>query len=251
MKVAIVIPARLGSTRLPRKMLLAETGKTLLEHTFRAAQSSQAAQKILIATDDVAIAQTAASFGAEAILTDPSHQSGTERVAEVARRLTDCDLIVNLQGDEPEMDSGAIDQAIGVFREFPEALVSTVACPIRDRRLLDDPSCVKVVLDHRGRALYFSRSWIPHPRQWHDDMLTSDPPIFLQHLGLYVYRREFLLSFADLAASPLERCESLEQLRVLQAGHAIWVTVVAHSSKGIDTPEDYQAFVTRYRQRHG
>ncbi|HMP80415.1 MAG TPA: 3-deoxy-manno-octulosonate cytidylyltransferase [Pirellulaceae bacterium] len=243
----MVIPARLGSTRLPRKMLLAETGMTLLEHTYRSAKTSLTAERVVIATDDASIVQVAEGFGADAVLTDLAHQSGTERVAEVAHGLSGFDLVVNLQGDEPEMAGEVIDKAVEVFQQ-PDVQVSTVACPIRERALLDDPSCVKVVLDHQGRALYFSRSVIPYPRQWDDSLLSDDRPVYLQHLGLYVYRRDFLTSFAKLPDSPLARCESLEQLRVLQAGHSIRVALVSHSSKGIDTPEDYAAFVSRFRQ---
>ncbi len=245
MKTLIVIPARLGSTRLARKMLLRETGKTLIEHTYLAAKNCRLADRVIIATDDQEIYQAARGFNAEVEMTSADHLSGTDRVAEVASRHHDMELIVNLQGDEPEMASSAVDLAIEQMQHH-DVPVSTVACPIHDRSLLDDASCVKVVLSHSGRALYFSRSAIPHPRNWDDRWLAvGEPPRFLQHLGIYVYRRDFLLAFSQLPESPAEKTESLEQLRVLQAGHAIQVAISAHSSKGIDTPEDYQAFVKR------
>jgi 3-deoxy-manno-octulosonate cytidylyltransferase (CMP-KDO synthetase) len=178
-------------------------------------------------------------------MTNPNHTSGTDRIAEASAAAPECDLIVNLQGDEPEMNPAAIDQAIDLLRRSPAADAATVVCPIRERAVLDDPACVKVVLRHDGRALYFSRSPIPHPRQWSPDLLEREPPLFWQHLGLYVYRRDFLRRFSDLPASSLEQTEMLEQLRILQAGGEIVVAIVEKQPKGIDTPEDYRAFVSR------
>lgn len=245
MRTAIVIPARLGSTRLPEKMLLAETGKSLVQHTWEAAASARRADAVIIATDSERIAAAARGFGAAVEMTDPAHQSGTDRVAEVASRHPDFDLWVNLQGDEPEMAAANIDLAVEKIHADAAVPVSTVACPLRERVALDDPAVVKVVLDRNGRALYFSRSPIPHPRQFDPAMLTAEPPVWLQHLGLYVYRREFLLGFARLPASHLEKTEVLEQLRVLQAGYPMAVAVAPTGSRGIDTPADYAAFVSR------
>lgn len=246
-KAAIVIPARLGSTRLARKMLLRDTGRTLLEHTYRAAAACQLVDRVIVATDSEEIRDEVVRFGGQAQMTRADHTSGTDRVAEVAASLDDVDLIVNLQGDEPEMASKVVDQAIAILREHRDVSVSTAACPIRELALLDDPSCVKVVVDHAGRALYFSRSPIPHPRQPYPEMVEESPPKYWQHLGIYVYRKPFLLGFSQLPESPAEKLESLEQLRVLQAGHPILVAYTDHSSKGIDTPEDYAAFVARQR----
>ena len=245
MKTAIIIPARLQSTRLPRKMLLAETGRPLILHTVEAARRCRLANRVLVATDDREILESVQRFGAEAVMTDPEHTSGTDRIAEAAASVADCDLIVNLQGDEPEMNPEAVDKAIDLLRRSPAADAATVVCPIRERAVLDDPACVKVVLRHDGRALYFSRSPIPHPRNWGPDLLDREPPLFWQHLGLYVYRREFLNKFPGLPASALEQTEMLEQLRILQAGGEIVVAIVEKQAKGIDTAEDYRAFVSR------
>ena len=245
MKTAIIIPARLQSTRLPRKMLLAETGRPLILHTVEAARRCRLADRVLVATDDREILEAVQRFGAEAVMTDPEHTSGTDRIAEAAASVADCDLIVNLQGDEPEMNPEAVDKAIDLLRRSTAADAATVVCPIRERAVLDDPACVKVVLRHDGRALYISRSPIPHPRNWSPDLLDREPPLFWQHLGLYVYRREFLNKFSGLPASALERTEMLEQLRILQAGGEIVVAIVEKQAKGIDTAEDYRAFVSR------
>jgi 3-deoxy-manno-octulosonate cytidylyltransferase (CMP-KDO synthetase) len=180
-------------------------------------------------------------------LTDPNARSGTDRVAEVADRLPNVDIFVNVQGDEPEIRGEAIDFAIELLQSHPDAPMSTLATPIRNREQLNDPACVKVVFNNHGRAMYFSRSPIPHAREWDDGLLTANPPHFFQHIGLYAYRREFLLRFARLPQSRLEHLEKLEQLRVLDAGIEILVGVVQDSTIGIDTPADYQAFVSRCR----
>lgn len=245
LKTAIIIPARLQSTRLPRKMLLADTGRPLIQHTVEAARQCRLADRVLVATDDREILEAVFKFGGEAVLTDQAHTSGTDRIAEAAAAVPDCDLIVNLQGDEPEMNPRAVDQAIELLRETPSADAATVVCPIRERAVLEDPACVKVVLRHDGRALYFSRSPIPYARTWSDELLTRQPPIYWQHLGLYVYRREFLQRFSGLPDSFLETTEMLEQLRILQAGGEIVVAAVEKQAKGIDTSEDYRAFVSR------
>jgi 3-deoxy-manno-octulosonate cytidylyltransferase (CMP-KDO synthetase) len=242
----IIIPARLASSRLPRKLLLRETGKSLLQHTYEAAQQATRPVGICVATDHQEIFDEVWAFGGRAEMTDPAAASGTDRVAEVARRLSDVDIVVNLQGDEPELSGRAIDRAIQLLEENPEAVMSTLATPIRSRHQLDDPACVKVVFDHRGRALYFSRSPIPCPRQSGDSLLSAQPPRFHQHIGLYAYRRQFLLRLAEMPPSRLEELEKLEQLRVLEAGHEILVAVVDQPSLGIDTPADYRAFVQRY-----
>ncbi len=241
----IVIPARLASTRLPRKLLLRETGKSLIRHTYEAALQARCPLGVCVATDHREILDEVRSFGGDARMTDPGAASGTDRVAEVARGMDDADIIVNVQGDEPELSGGAIDLAVGLLEGDLEAVMSTLATPIRSRRRLEDPACVKVVFDRRGRALYFSRSPIPHARTWDDSLLTAEPPHFYQHIGLYAYRREFLLKLAGMGPSDLEDLEKLEQLRVLEAGHAITVGVVDEPTIGIDTPDDYRAFVER------
>jgi 3-deoxy-manno-octulosonate cytidylyltransferase (CMP-KDO synthetase) len=243
----VVIPARLASTRLPRKLLLAETGKTLLEHTYEAASGAVKPLGLVVAADHEEIAAAVRAFGGQVRMTSPTCASGTDRVAEVARQL-DADILVNVQGDEPELPGASIDRAIELLEENPDMVMSTLATPIRTRAVLDDPSCVKVVFDHRGRALYFSRSAIPHAREWRDELLLADPPHFFLHVGLYAYRRDFLLRLAELPRTPLEKLENLEQLRVLENGYSIAVGVIDEPTVGIDTPEDYRAFVRRRRE---
>ena len=170
---------------------------------------------------------------------------GTDRVAEVARILSDFDVFVNVQGDEPEIAPDAIDLAVAMLEANPHAVMSTLATPIRSRSQLEDRACVKVVCNQAGAAMYFSRSPIPCVRDWDEALLSHSPPHFLQHVGLYAYRREFLLRLAQLPPSPLEQLEKLEQLRVLAAGYTILVGVIDHAARGIDTPEDYRAFVSR------
>ena len=241
----IVIPARMASTRLPRKMLLRETGKTLIQHTYEAACRARRPVGVCIATDHEEIFREVERFGGQVQMTDPALPSGTDRVAEVARRHPEIDILVNVQGDEPELSGDAIDQVIRLLEANPSAVMSTLATPIRQRAKLEDPACVKVVFDSRGRAMYFSRSPIPFARQWHDCLLEENPPHFHQHLGLYAYRREFLLRLAQMPPSPIENLEKLEQLRVLEGGYEILVGVVDEPTIGIDTEADYRAFVER------
>jgi len=240
----IVIPARIHSTRLPRKLLLRETGKSLIQHTYESARRAARPCGICVATDHQEIFDEVRSFGGRAVMTNPEAASGTDRVAEVARAL-DCDVVVNVQGDEPEIAGRSIDLAIELLERNPSAAMSTLATPIRSRRQLEDPACVKVVFDCGGRAMYFSRSVVPHPREWDDALLTQAPACFHQHVGLYAYRREFLLRLAEMPPSRLEKLERLEQLRVLEAGGSILVGVVDEPTFGIDTPEDYRAFVKK------
>jgi 3-deoxy-manno-octulosonate cytidylyltransferase (CMP-KDO synthetase) len=185
-------------------------------------------------------------------MTDPNAKSGTDRVAEAAATLPDADIIVNVQGDEPEIAGTTIDRAIQLLLDNPDAVMSTVAAPIRTRQPLEDTACVKVVFDAKGRALYFSRSIIPHPRGGlQEEHLMQSPPLFYQHIGLYAYRREFLSQLSRLPQSEAEKAESLEQLRVLHHGYSIMIGVVDEATVGIDTPEDYRKFVERHRHRSG
>ncbi len=250
LRSAIVIPARLKSTRLPRKLLLRQTGRSLIQHTYEAAQRATKPLGICVACDDREIFAEVCSFGGRAVMTDPNVASGTDRVAEVARQMTDVDIVVNVQGDEPEIAGRSIDLAVDMLEKAPDAVMSTLATPIRSRGQLEDPACVKVVFDSCGRAIYFSRSPIPHPRHWDDALLAADPPHFYQHVGLYAYRRDFLLRIAELPQPGIERVECLEQLRVLYAGYSILVDVVDEPTFGIDTPADYEAFVRKWHQRH-
>ena len=241
----IVIPARLQSTRLPRKMLLRETGKPLIQHTYEAASKAVKATGVCVATDHEDISREVEEFGGRFKMTSPAAASGTDRVAEVARDMPGVDVFVNVQGDEPEVEPDSIDHVITLLEKDPESSMATLATPIRDRRILEDPNCVKVVLNELGQAMYFSRSPIPFARNWSDALLYSEPPTFLLHLGIYAYRRNFLLDFASRPSARVEDLEKLEQLRVLAAGHKIAVGIVNTAAPGIDTAEDYRAFVRR------
>ena len=238
-----VIPARLASTRLPRKLLLAETGRPLLQYTYEAALRAKSLSDVLIAADSPEIVAAARQFGARCELTG-EHQSGTDRIAEVVRRTCpDADVIVNIQGDEPDIDPSNIDLAVNLLRTNPRAQMSTLAATIRTREQLEATSCVKVVCAADGRALYFSRHPIPFVRDVDpSQLLTADSPWRL-HIGLYAYRREFLLDLTRLPSSKLEQLEKLEQLRALEAGATILVGHVARHAAGIDTPDDYTRFV--------
>lgn len=241
----IVIPARLASTRLPEKLLLRETGKTVLQHTFEAASQARRPTGITIAVDCEKLRREVEAFGGEALMTDPNLPSGTDRVAVAAAQMPEVDIFVNVQGDEPEITPEAIDMVADLLENHPQAQVATLAAAIRDRERLEDPACVKVVRDDNKRALYFSRSPIPHARSWEPSLLNADPPVFLQHIGIYAYRRDFLMRLSTLPPSPLEQLEKLEQLRFLHAGCQILVGVIDHAPKGIDTPTDYRSFVRR------
>jgi 3-deoxy-manno-octulosonate cytidylyltransferase (CMP-KDO synthetase) len=204
---------------------------------------------VCVATDHEEIFGEVQRFGGQVLMTDPALPSGTDRVAEVARRRPEIDLFVNVQGDEPELAGEAIDQVVQLLEQNPRAVMATLATPIRTREKLLDPACVKVVFDARGRAMYFSRSQIPFARQWDDRLLNDDPPHFYQHIGLYAYRRDFLLGLAQMPTSALENLEKLEQLRVLEAGHEILLCVIDEPTIGIDTEADYRAFVERVLAR--
>lgn len=247
-RACVVIPARMHSTRLPGKMLLRETGRSLVEHTHAAAMRARRPAAVVVATDHEAIAEEVRRFGGTAVMTSPDHASGSDRLAEVAERSPGYDVFVNLQGDEPEIDPAAIDGVIEQLTADPGASVATLAAPMHDPERVRDPANVKVVFDNEGRALYFSRSPIPFVRDA-GEAAASETPLFHHHVGIYAYRREFLLRLRELPPSPLEQVEKLEQLRVLQAGETIRVGVIPTAAAGIDTAADYAAFVSRCCRR--
>ena len=248
MRTAIVIPARYRSSRLPGKPLLRATGKYLVQHVYEQALRSRTAEDVVIATDDPRIVAAVARFGGKSVMTSRKHHSGTDRVAEAARNL-DCDIVVNLQGDEPLVDPACLDLLPQLLARDPAAKMATLAVPITDPETYRNPNCVKVACDARGRALYFSRSPIPAVRDGVPDF-GSRPARFLHHVGLYAYRRDALLELAAPPPHPLEEAEKLEQLRALAAGWAVQVGVVGHAGgRGVDTPEDYDRFVAAYRAR--
>jgi 3-deoxy-manno-octulosonate cytidylyltransferase (CMP-KDO synthetase) len=234
----IVIPARYGSTRLPGKPLLEIAGKPMLQWVHERA-SACLAREVLIATDDERIMQLAAGFGATAILTSRDHASGTDRIAEVAASCgwPDDEVVVNLQGDEPGMPEELIEQVASLLSERRQADIATLATPVRDRDEYFDPNAVKVVTDHEGRALYFSRAPIP----WYRDQAGIEGPVIgaRRHLGLYAYRVSALRRLAALGPAPLERAEQLEQLRALAHGLCIVVGEAARRpGPDVNTAED-------------
>jgi 3-deoxy-manno-octulosonate cytidylyltransferase (CMP-KDO synthetase) len=247
MKTVIIIPARYASSRLPGKPLLRQTGKYLVQHVYERASQARQANRVIVATDDSRIAAAVRSFSGEVVMTRRDHPSGTDRVAEAARHV-DADVIVNLQGDEPLIDPASLDLLPDLLARNSNADMATLAVPISSSEQWQNPNCVKVVCDAAGRALYFSRSPIPFVRDG-QPQFTAQPASFLQHLGLYGYRRGFLLKLAQLRPSPLEQLEKLEQLRVLAHGHQIMVGVVQHAAIGVDTYADYEKFVRTYRRR--
>jgi 3-deoxy-manno-octulosonate cytidylyltransferase (CMP-KDO synthetase) len=240
--VVAIIPARLGSTRFPGKMLASATGRPLVQHVREAALRARGISRVVVATDSDEIAAAVRGFGGEAVLTSATHTNGTSRLAEAASilGLEDGAIVVNVQGDEPELDPGLIDLAIATLVESG-ADVATVASPFGEGQDPADPNIVKVVLDGRGRALYFSRSLIPHDR----DASGACGARPLKHVGLYAYSFGFLRRYVSLPETPLECTEKLEQLRVLEHGHTIAVAVAEAHHVGIDTPGQYEAFVRR------
>jgi 3-deoxy-manno-octulosonate cytidylyltransferase (CMP-KDO synthetase) len=245
MRVAIVIPARFASSRLPGKPLLRETGKYLIEHVHEQATKAKCASDVIVATDDERIFAAVREFGGRPVMTRDDHASGTDRVAEVAAYLA-ADVVINVQGDEPQLDPAAIDLLAELMQD-PTSDMATLAVPIASEEIYLSPNVVKVVCDDEGRALYFSRSPIPMVRDGTPDF-AARPARFLQHLGIYAYRRHFLLKIAGTPPHPLEQSEKLEQLRVLGTGGTIAVGLVAHAHRGIDTPADYADFVRWYRE---
>jgi 3-deoxy-manno-octulosonate cytidylyltransferase (CMP-KDO synthetase) len=237
----VVIPARYASTRFPGKALALFAGRPLIEHVYERALASNASE-VVIATDDDRIAQAAIAFGANVAMTGSGHQSGTDRIAEVAatRGWADEDLVVNVQGDAPLIPSQSIDQVAGLLVEHPHADIATLRTPVASKSEYDDPNVVKVVCDASGRALYFSRASIPaatHGDNGHDVMRDA-----YRHIGLYSYRVGALRLLAAADSCYLERIERLEQLRALWLGLDIRVGV-AEQEQGpdVDTPEDMEA----------
>jgi 3-deoxy-manno-octulosonate cytidylyltransferase (CMP-KDO synthetase) len=228
-KILGVIPARYASSRFPGKALARLSSKTMLEHVYERVSMSTYLTAVIVATDDDRIYQEARRFGARVQMTRPDHMSGTDRVAEVAFLRDDFELVVNVQGDEPLIDPAAIDAAILPLVHEPAIQMGTLKKRIEDPREVTDPNVVKVVTDRFQNAIYFSRSTIPYPRE---------ATVFFKHVGLYIYRRDFLLKYADLPVGPLEEAERLEQLRALENGYKIRVVETEYESLGVDTPED-------------
>ncbi len=228
-----VIPARYHSTRLPGKALADIGGHPMIEHVYRRASAARTIASVIVATDDGRIARAVRAFGGDVRMTSAAHQSGTDRLAEVATHLT-CDLVVNVQGDEPLLEPAMIDEAVSAFHGDPQLMMSTLRRRIDDPAERDDPNVTKVVVDGEGYALYFSRAPIPYVRE------GSPAAPAWRHVGLYVYRRECLLRLARLEPTALERSEALEQLRALEHGIRIKALETAYDSIGVDTPADLE-----------
>ncbi len=250
LRALAVIPARLGSTRLPRKMLLRESGRYLFEHTVLGVRRARTLERVVLATDSEEIRSAAREVGIEALLTSEAHTSGTDRVHEafeqlLARGEGPFDVVLNVQGDEPEVRGEGLDPLVAAF-EDPDVHMASLYTPLPDPREALDPSVVKVVLDRNGDALYFSRAAIPGLAP---TARERQPAPFLRHVGVYAFRPAALREFCSLARGVLEARESLEQLRWLEAGRRIRVLETAEGSVGIDTPEHYARFLTRERAR--
>ncbi len=245
MSVYAIIPARLESSRFPNKVLARDTGKFLIQHVHEQVSLARKIDHVIIATDDQKVAEACDSFGATWQLTDVSHTSGTDRIAQVARDI-DLDIVINVQGDEPEINPKSIDTLVELILRDPETQMATLVSPMNDPQLIANPNIVKVIVDQQGDAIYFSRSQIPYQRT---DGNVNDQVEYLRHIGMYAYRKETLLTFSELPATPLEKAERLEQLRALEHGIKIAVGKVSEHAPGIDTPEQYQEFVNRYEKK--
>ena len=278
MKIVAVIPARYSSTRFAGKVLAKDTGKFLIQHTYERACLAKLPQKVIIAADDEKVVAAARTFGAECVLTSPDHQSGTDRIAEAVRDM-DVEIVVNLQADEPEIDPANIDHLARLLVENPDYPMATLASAFTNAKQIADPNIVKVIVSscvvrdalcekeemdsclrrndntqhtarstqhEMGRAIYFSRSPIPYDRE---KAGVGDVRQYLRHIGIYAYRKKFLLEITALPQTPLEKIEKLEQLRVIENGYGILVGKVKHTCDGIDTPEQYAEFVKRYKKK--
>ncbi len=288
-KIIVCIPARYGSTRFPAKVLAKDTGKFLIQHVYEQAKLAKLPDRVIIAADDKRIAEAAKSFGAECIMTNPDCPSGTDRIAEVIKKLEDGgqraedrknkklsatryplsadDVVVNLQGDEPEIDPANIDTVAKLLVDNPKSSMATLVADFENREQIADPNVVKVVVassveriaDSKklpatryplsancGKAIYFSRSVIPYDREKGG---AGEIKGYLRHIGIYAYRKDFLLKITKLPQTPLEKLEKLEQLRAIENGYDILVAKVKHTCAGIDTPEQYAEFVKRYSHR--
>jgi len=245
----VIIPARYGSTRFPAKILASATGRPLVQHVVDQVKKCKRVSAVIVATDDQRIIDAVAPFGTDARLTATTHQSGTDRIWEIARRFAPGSIIVNVQGDEPEIEPEIIDGLIEVMQNSyltpPHYGMATAATPFPKDADPQDPNLVKVVLGRAGEALYFSRAPIPHPR---DRDFPANVAYHL-HLGIYAYTWDFLREYVSWEPTGLEQTEKLEQLRALEHGRAIYVMKVDRASHGIDTPEQYEAFVRRINLR--
>ncbi len=240
MKNIAIIPARYDSTRFHGKVLAEDTGKYLVQHTYERVLEAGKISDVYIATDSEKVLAACESFGAKCIMTGDYHKSGTDRIAEAAAQI-DADIIINVQADEPEISPFDIDELALKLEQNTTAVMATMVTDISDINWLTNPNIVKAVLDCNQRAIYFSRSAIPYNR----GSGCGDKTLAYRHLGIYAYRKDFLLKITKLPQTPLEKCESLEQLRVIENGYQIIAVKSTSNHEGIDTQEQYEAFVAR------
>lgn len=241
MRIVCVIPARYGSTRLPGKPLADIAGKPMIERVYEAVSQAKTPEAVIVATDDTRVYEAVQSFGGQVVMTKTDHPTGTDRLAEVAEALPNVDVIINVQGDEPLIDANIIDALGQVFLDDPSVNMATVATPLWDEEY-NEPSAVKVVCNLKGDAMYFSRSLLPYPR-------NAFVHVPLKHVGIYAYKRDFLLQYATLQPTPAEQTESLEQLRALEHGYSIRVITTDKRFVGVDTPEDLQRVNDIFKQK--
>jgi 3-deoxy-manno-octulosonate cytidylyltransferase (CMP-KDO synthetase) len=234
MKFVCIIPSRYASTRLPGKPLADIAGKPMIQRVYEQAVRAEKLEAVVVATDNPKVYDTVVTFGGKAVMTRENHVNGTDRLAEAVEQFEDVDVVVNVQGDEPLITPDVINALCHVFEESPDLDMATVATPLLESEY-NEPSAVKVVMNRKGEAMYFSRSLIPYPRNPFYDTIKP-----YKHIGIYAYRRDFLLQYAKMESTPMETVESLEQLRVLENGYTIKVIVTNHQFMGIDTPEDLE-----------
>ena len=273
--VVAIIPARWSSTRLPEKLVQTVAGRSVLEHTFRRVETCQTIDQIVVAVDDARMADMVQNFGGTAVMTSPDCPSGTDRLAEACEKIEsihDDTILVNVQGDEPQIETTTIESVVSMMQSDSTIELGSAVTPIRDPARFADPSCVKAVvawsttdeagqgspgvapeIGSVGRAVYFSRSPIPCPRDVDREQLAEtlslDPPLAHQHIGIYAYRRNFLRWFVGQEPSPLEGIEKLEQLRAIEAGRHVGLVRVASAAPGIDTAEDLERFRGSIKRR--
>ena len=248
MRAAVVIPARYGSTRFPGKALVrGPDGKPMLQYVYDTAKRAERIARVIVATDDERIRKAVEEFGGEVCMTSPQHHCGSDRAAEAAAGLEES-VVINLQGDEPGILPAMITRTIALLEEDSECVIASLAARVETQEELDDPNVVKVVVDDSWRALYFSRSPVPYVRDAAAPLAES-PVAHLKHIGIYAFRRPFLLEYARFGPHPLEQAEKLEQLRALAHGYMIKIGLTEHQTLRIDTPEDFEAFAEACNRR--
>ncbi|MDD7411215.1 3-deoxy-manno-octulosonate cytidylyltransferase [Fusobacterium gastrosuis] len=232
MKFLGIIPARYSSTRLEAKPLKKIHGHTMIEWVYKRAKKSEL-HDLVVATDDKRIYDEVISFGGKAIMTSETHPNGTSRIAEVCEKMNDYDVIINIQGDEPLIEADMINSLINTFKENKDLVMATLKHKLNSKEEIENPNSVKVICDKNNYAIYFSRSVIPYPRK-------NENISYYKHIGIYAYKRDFVIEYSKMPSSPLEEAESLEQLRVLENGYKIKVLETSHSLIGVDTEQNLQ-----------